>query len=292
MLTLSALILMLLVFATLTVQFQLRFNTSSELTNNQTRIRTWWVIYFVCIPAFYLGSYALTLLAYALIYWAAFEFSRLCDVRINITRVLFLTLGIIVYNIIIDSFINQAHLFFILPMLVLGISLMFSASVNTRIVVMLVFFISSILSIQLISQMSDKLGYDSGLVLLFLFFITAANDIFQYLCGKLFGKKQLSPNLSPNKTIEGALGGIFITGLIFAFILPYVISVTWAVALFIGFFVSVLGISGDLSFSYFKRLAGAKDSGSSIPGHGGLLDRIDSLTLTAPGFGLCLSLVS
>lgn len=292
MLTLSALILMLLVLATLTVQFQLRFNTSSELSNNQTRIRTWWVIYFICIPAFYLGGYALILLAYALIYWAAFEFSRLYDIRINFIRVVFLTLSIIGCNIIIDSFINLAHLFFIVPIMTLGIALLVSASTITRVVIMLVFFITSILSIQLISQLSTKLGYDSGLVLLFLFFITAANDIFQYLCGKLFGHKQLSPNLSPNKTIEGALGGIFITGLIFAFTLPHIISVTWATALFIGFFVSVLGISGDLAFSYFKRLAGVKDSGSSMPGHGGLLDRIDSLTLTAPGFGLCLSLVN
>jgi len=203
-----------------------------------------------------------------------------------------LTFGIIGYNIIIDTFINLAHFFFMLPILILGVSLTFSASPKTRTVTMLVFFITSILSIQLTSQLSTKFGYDSSLILLFIFFITAANDIFQYLSGKLFGRTQLSQKLSPNKTIEGAVGGILITGLIFAVTLPHIISVTWAAAQFIGFIVSVLGISGDLSFSYFKRLADVKDSGSSIPGHGGLLDRIDSLTLTAPGFGFCLSLIN
>ncbi len=147
-------------------------------------------------------------------------------------------------------------------------------------------------SFLLISHQSDRSGYDSGLVILFLFFITSLNDIIQYLCGTLFGKKQLAPYLSPNKTIEGAIGGIFLTGLIVAATLPFIVNMTWPMAILTGMFISMLGIIGDLSFSFFKRQVKVKDTGTSLPGHGGLLDRIDSLTLTAPGFGFCISVLS
>jgi phosphatidate cytidylyltransferase len=154
------------------------------------------------------------------------------------------------------------------------------------------FCITSIESILLISQQSDRSGYDSGLIVLFLFFITSLNDILQYICGTLFGKNHLAPYLSPNKTIEGAVGGIFLTGIIVAATLPFIVTIAWPTAIIVGMFISILGILGDLSFSYYKRQAKIKDIGTSMPGHGGLLDRIDSLTLTAPGFGICLSMIS
>ncbi|MGD8925422.1 MAG: phosphatidate cytidylyltransferase, partial [Thioalkalispiraceae bacterium] len=120
------------------------------------------------------------------------------------------------------------------------------------------------------------------------FFITSLNDIFQYLCGKLFGKMPLAPRISPNKTIEGAIGGILLTGLVVSLSLPWIVKITWPSAILIGVIIAALGIVGDLNISFIKRQANAKDSGASMPGHGGLLDRIDSLILTAPGFGLCL----
>ena len=143
----------------------------------------------------------------------------------------------------------------------------------------------------MLSSESDRFGYDAGLIILFIFFITSLNDIIQYLCGRIFGKYQLAPRVSPNKTIEGAIGGVILTGLIVALTLPFIMDVSRILAVLIGMFISILGILGDLSFSYFKRQASIKDTGTCLPGHGGLLDRIDSLTLTAPGFGLCLSLL-
>jgi len=292
MLTFALTILALLTLATLLVRYRLSVNTSPELLNNQKRIRTWWVICLICIPTFYIGGWALSLLIYALIYLAFYELSRLQDLRINFVRFLLLTLVIVSYDFVVGRFPDQANVFFVIPVLILFASLFFSHSTGTRALFVLLFCIASLHSLQLISQLSNQYAYDSGLIILFLVFITSANDIFQYLCGKLLGHKQLAPGLSPNKTIEGALGGIFFTGLIFALVLPQLVAITWFEAIIIGVLVSMLGILGDLYFSFFKRLVNAKDSGTLMPGHGGLLDRIDSLTLTAPGFGFCLYVVT
>jgi len=292
MFTLSLFILTLLALATIIVRVKISRNNSPELTANKKRIQAWWVICIICMPIFYLGGWALTLLLYALIYWAAFEFSRLQNIRINFMRILLLSLTIIGYHFMIEHYQNLSRIFFVLPILLLIVSILASTLTNVRNTLLLFFCVTSLLSLQLISQFSIKVGYDSSLIILFIFFITSANDIIQYLCGKLLGRTKLAPTLSPNKTIEGALGGMCVTGVIFALILPYIITVAWDTALLIGVVISMLGIMGDLHFSFFKRLAKVKNTGSSIPGHGGILDRIDSLTLTAPGFGLCLSLVN
>ena len=108
------------------------------------------------------------------------------------------------------------------------------------------------------------------------------NDSFAFLVGKNFGKHKLFVSVSPNKTIEGFLGG-FIFALLAALLISKLntdfSSVNW---LIIGFLVSVFGTIGDLIESKFKRQANIKDSGNLMPGHGGILDRLDSLLFVAP----------
>lgn len=119
--------------------------------------------------------------------------------------------------------------------------------------------------------------------LLFIVCIIAANDTFAYYVGKGFGKHKLSPGISPKKTVEGALGGLIggvAVALVFnqiflTHISPKEISV---LAVFIG----ILGQLSDLFESLIKRSAGVKDSGGILPGHGGMLDRIDSLIFPSP----------
>jgi len=134
---------------------------------------------------------------------------------------------------------------------------------------------------------SEHLGLS---LVIFLIVITELNDVFQYISGKFFGKTPIVPKISPNKTLEGLLGGILLSiclsnilgSLLFDFY-------NWKLFILIGFLLSVFGFLGDILMSYFKRIANVKDTGTLIPGHGGLLDRIDSLTFNAGLFYILTS---
>ncbi|NVJ89097.1 MAG: phosphatidate cytidylyltransferase [Flavobacteriaceae bacterium] len=108
------------------------------------------------------------------------------------------------------------------------------------------------------------------------------NDSFAFLVGKNFGKNKLFPSVSPNKTVEGFLGGLTFALLAALFISKFNRDFTMINWLIIGFLVSFFGSLGDLVESKFKRQADLKDSGNIMPGHGGILDRLDSLLFVAP----------
>jgi phosphatidate cytidylyltransferase len=119
--------------------------------------------------------------------------------------------------------------------------------------------------------------------LLWLVILTAfGTDIMAYFTGFFLGKHKLCPNISPKKTIEGAIGGIA-GSVILCVLFGYLISKEPMIHfILIGFFGSIFAQAGDLTASIFKRKMGIKDYGSLIPGHGGVLDRFDSVLFTAP----------
>src|SRR5262249_14203202 len=108
-------------------------------------------------------------------------------------------------------------------------------------------------------------------------------DTAQYYTGRRFGRRLLAPAISPKKTMEGALGG-FLAGAAVLLIVGrwWLPSPPWALRALLGMTLVGLGIAGDLFESMLKRSAGVKDSSSLIPGHGGVLDRIDALLFAAP----------
>lgn len=108
------------------------------------------------------------------------------------------------------------------------------------------------------------------------------NDSFAFLIGKNFGKHKLFPSVSPKKTIEGFIGGLVFSLLAALFISKFNLDFSMLNWLIISVLVSALGTTGDLVESKFKRQAGIKDSGNIMPGHGGILDRLDSLLFAAP----------
>jgi phosphatidate cytidylyltransferase len=113
------------------------------------------------------------------------------------------------------------------------------------------------------------------------------SDSAQYYAGRAFGKRPLAPTISPKKTVEGAVGGVLCGTLFMVFALPFVFPLTpLAVRVVLGAVVVIFGIVGDLFESRLKRLAGMKDSSHLIPGHGGVLDRIDALLFAVPVFYL------
>ena len=132
---------------------------------------------------------------------------------------------------------------------------------------------------------------DKALVLFLLILIWAA-DIGAYFAGKFFGKNKLCPSVSPGKTLEGVYGGIALAQVV---AISYVFITTQTPLLndflifsFLALSVSLLSVLGDLFESVLKRIAEVKDSGNILPGHGGILDRIDSLTSSAPIFFLLI----
>ncbi len=127
--------------------------------------------------------------------------------------------------------------------------------------------------------------HDGALLVFFVLLVTWAGDAAAYYVGKTWGSRPLAPRLSPNKTVEGFLGGLIAAPLI-AWLghLWFLPAFTLVDCLILGILFTILGLLGDLSESVLKRNAGVKDSGSLIPGHGGMLDRVDSLLLNAPAF--------
>ncbi len=123
------------------------------------------------------------------------------------------------------------------------------------------------------------------------FLLIWTNDTFAYLTGKNFGKHKLLERISPKKTIEGFIGGFIfslIAGYIISLYTPSLSLYTWII---ISIIVSIFGTLGDLIQSKFKRQAGVKDSGSLMPGHGGLFDRLDSVIFASPFLYLFLYII-
>jgi phosphatidate cytidylyltransferase len=121
-------------------------------------------------------------------------------------------------------------------------------------------------------------------LMLYLVILTELNDVFQYLWGKSVGRHRIVPSVSPNKTWQGFLGGVGTTTVLAWLLGPVLTPMSDWQALLAGLIISVGGFFGDINLSALKRDLGIKDTGSLLPGHGGILDRVDSLTYTAPLF--------
>lgn len=128
-------------------------------------------------------------------------------------------------------------------------------------------------------------------ILLGSFILVWVNDSFAYLVGKNFGKQKLFEKISPKKTVEGFLGGLFFSCIASYVIAIFTESLNFTYWLILSIIISVFGTLGDLIESKFKRQANVKDSGIIMPGHGGLLDRLDSIIFAAPFIYLFLRIL-
>jgi len=119
--------------------------------------------------------------------------------------------------------------------------------------------------------------------------LTAASDTAQFVTGRALGRRKLAPSVSPAKTVEGAAGGLVVAGAVgFALARVWLPALQPAFAAALAMLLAVVGMVGDLFESALKRSAGVKDSSHLIPGHGGLLDRVDSYLFAGPAFCLVL----
>ncbi len=153
----------------------------------------------------------------------------------------------------------------------------------------LFYIISGFLFLSLIPSTGEEFEPKT---ILGVFILAWSNDTFAYLIGKRFGKHKLLEKVSPKKTIEGFLGGMIGALVISFFIFKYTSLFSLTIWLFLAIIISVLGTTGDLIQSKFKRLAGVKDSGKIMPGHGGVYDRLDSIIYASPFIYLFLIIVN
>jgi phosphatidate cytidylyltransferase len=121
-------------------------------------------------------------------------------------------------------------------------------------------------------------------LLFFLVVLTQFNDVAQYTWGKLLGRHTVAPSVSPKKTWEGLIGGVLTTVAVAAALGPYLTPMSPLWSALAGAVLGVAGFLGDITLSAVKRDLGVKDTSGLIPGHGGILDRVDSLTYAAPAF--------
>lgn len=291
MFKLVILILTSLSIASFIIGYLLCQEVSAERLKNGKRLLVWWLILGLCLLIFYLGLEAIAFMAIALIIWMTFELFRILSIKLTVFHTVFA--GFIIAATLYAIFVKpeQSQIIFIFSLIVALCAYFLSLSSKMLFPTLWLSCCFAISSILLIAVLADKSGADYAHILLFLFFITAVNDVAQYVFGTLYGKTAIAPLISPNKTLEGFLGGIVTTGLFCALLLPHIFVISWEWALAIGIILSFAGFLGDLNISKLKRAVNIKDSGASIPGHGGILDRIDSLMMILPVFGLIMAIL-
>ena len=289
----------LLVLASATVSaFRSRWDRATRIELVR-RIRTWWIIFAVFVVALLLGKAGFLVFQGWVSYMAFKEYVSIMPTRRDDRKLIFVAYLIIPAQFLLIGSGIASGVFMFVPMamlLILPGALLIhdDAKIYLRStgqilwgLIFCVFCVSHLAALRVLpgSPALTDLGneFGAGLVL-FLVMLTELNDVAQFLWGKATGRRKISPVLSPNKTVEGMLGGIATTMVLAMLLAPLLTPLSILQALIAGALVAVAGFFGDLNLSALKRNLGIKDTGSSLPGHGGILDRIDSLMFTAPVF--------
>ncbi len=162
--------------------------------------------------------------------------------------------------------------------MIVQLPLIFSSFVGLTLMVHFLFYVPA-----LYIFISAKKNIDTALIFIaVLLTLTFLNDVLQFIFGKTLGKSKLFPDISPNKTLEGFIGGFLGTSVLSWTLLCICTSIQPLTAFLVGSMIALFGMAGDLTFSAIKRYFGTKDFSAALPGHGGILDRCDSLIFTAP----------
>ncbi len=265
-----------------------------ENTELRLRIQSWWWMIGILFAVLTIGNRTTIIFFGLLSFLALKEFISIVPTRQSDRRAIFwayLLIPLQYYWVSIGwhgmfLIFIPVYMFLFLPMrmVLVGETKGFirSAGVLHWSVMLTVFCLSHIAYLLTLPVLNPKAG-NIGLIL-FLIFMTQFNDVNQYIFGKLFGKCKIIPKVSPNKTWAGLLGGLIIVTLSSGLIAPILTPLSSLHGLLVGAIIALGGFIGDIVISSVKRDMQIKDTGRLIPGHGGILDRLDSLTFTAPLF--------
>ncbi len=285
-------ILSILVFSTLLFAIWGLFKKSNLLIELKTRTRSWWIMATLFLLAALINP-VLTYIGIAFLSYAALrEFYSVIQLR-KADRVGMLICYLAIPVQYFLAYMGWYSLFLIfIPVfmfIVIPFTLVLSGDTNRIMTSMAGLPTSLMLCVFGISHMAYLIslpeleGFNAGGkgLLLFLIFMTEINDIMQFVWGKFFGRRKILPLVSPNKTWEGLIGGLVST-IVIGYFLRFLTPLNeWQVILISGV-LAIVGFMGDVVVSAIKRDVGVKDMGAAIPGHGGVLDRIDSLAMTTP----------
>ncbi len=285
----------LLATASLISIWLVRARPERDYRELRLRIKTWWLIVAVFAAAV-LFNRTVSVVVLTFVSFLAFkEYLSLVPTRRADHRVLFWAylaipvqfywVWIAWYGLFIIFIPVFVFLFLPMRMILIGETTGFLRAIGTLQwgLMITVFGLSHAAYMLVLPASGNPAGGAMGL-LIYLVFLTEINDVAQYIWGKSFGKRKIVPKVSPNKTVAGFLGGVLTTTALAVVLAPFLTPLTRNEALGAGLLIGLAGFVGDVTISALKRDLGVKDSGSLLPGHGGILDRLDSLTYTAPLF--------
>ena len=286
----------LLVIASAAVALLRRWKPHSNLKELQQRVTTWWIMVTIFTLAMVL-SRTVSLVFFGLISFLALkEYLSLIPTRRADRRVLFWAYLAVVaqyywvymewYGMFIVFIPVFAFLFLPVRMLSVGQTEGFLRAAGTLHwgLMTTVFSLSHAAFLLILREKSHSEVPAGPGLMLYLVVLTQLNDVSQYIWGKSLGRRKVVPTVSPNKTWGGLLGGVGTTTLLAWLLGPVLTPMNHWQSLIAGLIIGVGGFFGDINLSALKRDLGIKDTGSLLPGHGGILDRVDSLTYTAPLF--------
>ena len=277
------------------LKFKVGFSTPHAVIDNlNARINAWWVMILIIFAAAALGFYGVIGLFFIISFMALREFLSLLYIRrgdhLALAACFYVILPLQYFLVAIDWFsmftiFIPVYGFLFLPILsaLLGDTAHFldrSTKVQWALMIS-VFCISHIPAILTL----DIEGFEDKklLLMIFLILVVQSSDVLQYVWGKLFGKHKIAPKLSPSKTVEGFVGGV-VSASVLGGLLYWLTPFNPVQAVLMSLLICLMGFLGGLVMSAMKRSMGVKDWGNMISGHGGMLDRMDSLCFAAPIF--------
>ena len=287
-------IVAVLIISTVITKIMKHKNNSNGLKEVEMRIRSWWVMFIIFTFALIIHSTISLIFMALLCFLALKEYFSLIPFNRAHRLVLFwayMTIPIqfsLIYLGWYGMFIVfiPVYMFLLIPIqaIIVGETKNFLRSIATvQWGVMLMVFGLSHLAFLLVLPGREESVAGAGLVL-FLVVLTQANDVAQFIWGKMLGKKKIIPKVSPNKTWAGFIGGVLTTTVLAVILAPLITPFSLLASIIAGLYIGLTGFIGDVNISALKRDLNIKDTSAIIPGHGGILDRVDSLTYTAPLF--------
>jgi len=270
-----------------------RLKPGKDYRNLRQRIASWWVMIALLAAALLLGWLATTALFAAISFIALREFLSLAHMRPEdrlIMLAAYLTIPLNYGLILIDRYglylvFVPVYVFLFLPfaMACIGQTRNYLPSAATfHWGLMTCVYNLGFAAFLMRAPASEPLPAGPAGAVFLLLVATEANDVAQYVWGKLFGRRKIIPKVSPNKTWEGFLGGWATSAALIWFLGPLFVPLHGLGLAVLALSLPVAGFAGDVTMSAVKRDIGVKDTSALIPGHGGILDRADSLIFTAP----------
>ncbi len=285
-----------LIVATIIVQALVRVKPNSDFTSLRQRVNSWWVMATVFTLAMTL-SRNVSISFFAFISFLALkEFLSLIPTRRADRRVLFwayLAIPLQFYWVYLEWYgmfiiFIPVYMFLLLPMRMVTIGqtqgYVKAAGTIHWGLMLTVFCLSHAAFLLVLEEVGSSNANPGPGLVLFLVVLTQLNDVCQFIWGKSLGNRKILPKVSPGKTWAGFLGGVATTSVIAWQAGPFLTMLNAEQSLVAGLIIGIGGFIGDVNLSALKRDLQVKDSGALLPGHGGILDRVDSLTYTAPLF--------